>query len=447
MPAATAIISDCFARDSSKSASCQPAALASVQGTMATQGHWSDFWDWSRQASSGSPPLFYKTMYVLTTSNVSHSAYFIRGFNILLLVGLLAAIGLVAPRSIRQSVYTSALVTLIPLGAFLISSTTPNSWTITGVTIYWAALLTALEAPSGKRRAIAYTIAAIAALMASGSRADGAAYIIFSTALVLLVATRPHGSRFTRENATRAVFAGFIIAMSAYFFLFAEQKRFGVSGMDGPSTVTNAANTSRDLAFAIMLDLPTLWTGAIGGWGLGWLDTPMPAVVTMLTSAVFVAVSIVSFRYYDAKKVIAVLLIVAALIAIPFRTHYLGGSNVGESLQPRYLLPLLLLLPAFAVLHPVRERRVTLALPQWVALAVMISIAHAIALHFEIRRYTTGLDVLKFNLNSDIEWWPVPMIQPMELWGIASIAFLVTAFFVFRTFDRKLETQTGETRS
>jgi hypothetical protein len=82
-----------------------------------------------------------------------------------------------------------------------------------------------------------------------------------------------------------------------------------------------------------------------------------------------------------------------------------------------------------------------------VALAVMISIAHAIALHFEIRRYTTGLDVLKFNLNSDIEWWPVPMIQPMELWGIASIAFLVTAFFVFRTFDRKLETQTGETRS
>jgi hypothetical protein len=108
--------------------------------------------------------------------------------------------------------------------------------------------------------------------------------------------------------------------MSAYFFLFAEQKRFGVSGMDGPSTVTNAANTSRDLAFAIMLDLPTLWTGAIGGWGLGWLDTPMPAVVTMLTSAVFVAVSIVSFRYYDAKKVIAVLLIVAALIAIPLRT-------------------------------------------------------------------------------------------------------------------------------
>ncbi len=404
---------------------------------MATQGEWSDFWDWTRQASSGSPPLYYKTMNLLTSGDVLRSAYLMRGLNIALFVGLLAAIGLVAPRSIRQAVYASALVTLIPLGVFLISSTTPNSWTITGIVIYWAALLTALEAPPGRRRNAAFAIAIFAALMASGSRADGAAYVIFSTLLVLLVSRRPSERLLSWANGVRLLTVGFIIAMSAYFFWFAEQKRFGVSGMDGPSTAVNAANASKDLAFSILLDLPTLWTGAIGGWALGWLDTPMPAVVTILTSAAFVGACIVGLRFYDARKVLAVLAIVAALIAIPFRTHYLGGSSVGESLQPRYLLPLLLLLPAFAVLHPIRTRRVTLALPQWVALTVMISIAHAIALHFEIRRYTTGLDILKFNLNADVEWWPMSFVQPMELWALASIAFLVVAIFVFRTFDRR----------
>ena len=378
------------------------------------------------------------TLNLLTTNDVVRSAYAMRALNILLFVGLLAAIGLVAPRSIRQSVYASSLVTLVPLGVFLVSSTTPNSWTITGIATYWAALLTAVESPAGKRRIAAFAIAIIAALMAAGSRADGAAYVIFSTVLVLLVANLSIGRILTRANAIRAGVIGFVLVSSAYFLRFSSQTQFGVNGMDGPSTVTNAANASRELAFSILLDLPTLWTGAIGGRGLGWLDTPMPAVVTILTSAVFVSACIVGMRYYDARKVLAVLAIVAALIAIPFRTHYLGGSSVGESLQPRYLLPLLLLLPAFAVLHPVRTRRVTLALPQWIALAVMISIAHAIALHFEIRRYTTGLDILKFNLNTDVEWWPVPFVQPMELWAFASIAFLIMAIFVLRTFDRRL---------
>ena len=81
-------------------------------------------------------------------------------------------------------------------------------------------------------------------------------------------------------------------------------------------------------------------------------------------------------------------------------------------------------------LFSVEERRLTFTRVQRFLIAGALVAAQAIALHFNIRRYVTGLDVGSFNLNDGIEWWWGSGIAPMVLWAIGSIAFAGLAFLV-----------------
>ena len=45
-----------------------------------------------------------------------------------------------------------------------------------------------------------------------------------------------------------------------------------------------------------LLNAPFLWTGAFGEWGLGWLDTGMPAIVVFGALGAFLASGFVGLR-------------------------------------------------------------------------------------------------------------------------------------------------------
>jgi hypothetical protein len=57
---------------------------------------------------------------------------------------------------------------------------------------------------------------------------------------------------------------------------------------------------------------------------------------------------------------------------------------------------------------------------------IALTLANAIALHTNIRRYTTGIRVQGFNLDEPREWWwPFfpDFLSPNALWFIGSLAF------------------------
>ena len=57
-------------------------------------------------------------------------------------------------------------------------------------------------------------------------------------------------------------------------------------------------------------------------------------------------------------------------------------------------------------------------------LMVLIS-GNAYALHQNIQRYVTGLDIITFNLSKNTEWWWKGSLDPQKLWmlGVATFGF------------------------
>ena len=113
----------------------------------------------------------------------------------------------------------------------------------------------------------------------------------------------------------------------------------------------------------------------------------------------------------------------------------LGGSFVGEYVQPQYLLPLTIVFVGVALL-PVGERASRSTRLQLVLMALALVAAPAVALHENIRRHVSGLDVAGLNLNRVVEWWwPIP-ISPMAVWIAGTLAFAATVAIVVRELDR-----------
>ena len=74
--------------------------------------------------------------------------------------------------------------------------------------------------------------------------------------------------------------------------------------------------------------------------GLGWLDNPMPAVVSSssLFAAIFVIVT--GIQRFPLRKALSAGLIAIVLVALPLKLLQQLGEKVGFWVQPRYLLPL-----------------------------------------------------------------------------------------------------------
>jgi glutamate mutase epsilon subunit len=90
--------------------------------------------------------------------------------------------------------------------------------------------------------------------------------------------------------------------------------------------------------------------------------------------------------------------------------------------QPRYILPLIVLLGGLLVLE-VGRKRFVLGRVQSLAVVVALSGANLVALHTNIRRYVTGADVPDWNLNSNVEWFWSGAPAPMAVWAVGSLAF------------------------
>ena len=124
-------------------------------------------------------------------------------------------------------------------------------------------------------------------------------------------------------------------------------------------------------------------------------------------------------------------LIGAALFVHPMYLLMQSRVLVGEGVQPRYVLPVLVIFTGLSVLG-VRGISLRLTPVSYAAIVAALSLAHAIALHIQIRRYVTGLDVSHTLFGDDLEWWWGSGPGPTTVWVVAALAFTLVTAVVLR---------------
>lgn len=394
----------CWVFDADKSASCQD-QIGGVVNTM-------------RVDNGGYPGGYYDFMHLLVGPDVEQSVYSMRLFNAGLATLLIATTVAVTPKSARLPLVGGLIISSVPLGLFLMASLNPSSWAITGVTVAWASTHALITGEGRVRRVLATILLLVGAVLAATSRSDSAAFIVVVTAGYLIL-------QFRREIPWTTVAAVFLASAIGVMGFLSGRQSDGLTHSWGGS---DTGPQGLSLLLLNLRELPSLFSGMFGGApGLGWLDTRMPGItfVTMMVvigGAVFLGTQRLSLR-----KALVLLMLLCGASGLALMTLQINGVLVGEQVQPRYLLPLMMVFVMTLFVDARRpERSVTLALPtRWILWAFVV-VANCFALQRNIRRYTTGMDVDGFNLDLAVEWWAAS-VSPMTLWTLGSLGFALFA--------------------
>lgn len=371
------------------------------------------------------PPVFYATMALFASSDIQTSVLIMRLLNSAFAVSLITLVFFALPRWMRPALIISVAATVVPLGLFILASINPSSWAILSGATVWICLYGATQT-DGRRRFLLSALAIFAAFIGAGARADSAMYSLFSVALAAIL-----GLRLRRDQTIPIASAIVVCAISLVFYLSAWQGASVFTGMvDGNPPLTRAQHAQN------LLNIPSLWSGALGGWGLGWLDTPLPPFVSFLSLAVFSGAIFLGLKSAGPRRLIATSLAFLAMWVVPFVLLARSNVLVGEAVQPRYILPLLTI--AVGVASVQRGVEFLWSGAPAAFASVFLAVAASIALHTNIQRYTTGIDQLHLDPGSNAVWWWTNAPSPLATWIFGSVAF--TGMFAALWFVLRRET-------
>ena len=408
----------CFAWDPQRSGQCPLDEQATVET--------------SRGNFAGSyPQVFYTVLGALASPDIPMSTLVMRFFNAALFVGIVSAVIALLRPGQRGPVIWASLVTLVPRGIYIVPSVNPSSWAVlAGITVLLSTYGYFTAQSRGRRIALG-SFAVVLGVMGAGARGDSAVYVAFAAFAAAILAYQKNRSWLRLALLPLAV-----IVIGAFFFLSAGQSTGAVAeplsqGAASDASASGGSGSSLGLLLSNIVDLPWLWTGGTGSWGLGWLDTPTPPAVSVFMSGAMVALLFWGLRTMNSRKGFVLILGLLALAVFPLYVLQGKGLRVGEWVQPRYLLPLLLIVVGIALFGFAKDH-LGISRLQATVLFAGIAIANSLSLHNNMRRYITGLGKGDgFNLNANIEWWWAMPIQPMTVWFIGSAAFALMLVGLF----------------
>jgi len=378
----------------------------------------------TRSNSGENPRVFFWVASWFASNDLTASIISIRFFNSILIVVGFAAVIFALPRHLRRVPVVSAVSIAVPLGLFIIPSTNPSSWGIYAVVLFFSAFLGFVITKNRRSRWVLGPIALITLLMAAGSRPDSALYILIAVAAVIIIT-------FTRKmvNPVSISIVVTLLLMGALFFFGSANTWATFTGAPGGG---DNIPTYGQL-YANVTNLPTLWVGGFGVWGLGWLDTPMSPIVWVVGWGVFLSLVFAAIQYFNLQQTLSVSLIFVALVLVPLLALYFSGFIVGEFVQPRYLTALLGMLVAASMFRSSMSTGLVMSRAQVWIIGFALIFAHIIALRTNLGRYLTGMSQVATNLDYGFEWWWVDRpasnelfwFSPNLVWITGSIAFTV----------------------
>lgn len=385
------------------------------------------------------PPLYYNVAHILTGPDLVASTIRIRIMNILLFSGLMIALGLLAPAATRRLMAVVVPIASVPVGVFFIASINPSSWAFTGVLTSWLALQIFLQAADRRTQILTTLVGAIGVTMAVGSRADAAAYVALAAVVVAIIHYRTILAAWWKVLAPLAMcVAGGIGLLSG------RQNQIVTSDGSGggPTGPAGTPYTTGGL-FHNLIEFPQLINGMFGDYyrgALGWLDTHPPALTYVGIEIAAGGLILIGLRSLHWSKILAQLLVLAAMVALPVRVLQTHDTVVGYFVQPRYILPLLPLLLGLTLIAADPRRTVGIRRAQAIFFYLLVTAAGTAALYGNLRRYVTGNQVYTFDLNLDKSWWWSSGPTPMATWIVGSLAFaVVTAPMLVTTWNRPVQ--------
>lgn len=397
----------CFAFNIAKTGACQGSEFEDGLGPMILT-------DRGNFEGTQYPTGYYFVASFFAGDNIAATTLSVRIMNSVLFVGLLTALTVALPRRLRLPLVGATFATIIPLGMFLVASANPSSWSIIGSASVFVGVVGFLST-SGSRRIWLGVLSALSLTVALSSRGDSAAYAGMSIVAAMIIAWRP-----TKRTLVWGLLPIIMLAIAGYSFLSTGQSGLATSGsgFGGPDKPVPGG-----LMIDNFLQIPSLWMGVFGlNWGLGWLDTPVPAVVWGPAVWIFGAAILMGTRVMNKTKALSTLLVLAGLTVIPLFILYQARAYVGAEVQPRYVLPVMIILVACALL-PTATREVRLNRPTLITVWVLLSGANSLGLYANLRRYVNGNT--SHNLSNAPQWMPSTIVTPMWFWILSSLAFAI----------------------
>lgn len=395
----------CYAFDANTSGSCQSSLDFSGEPDTTTER--GNFY-------GAYPPVFHGVMSMFVGDDIQVSVLAMRAVVSLVFTALATALFLLIPPVRRPVLVWSWVLTTVPVGLFVLTSVNPSAWAIAGVGFGWIALAAFLES-RGRRKIALGALFAVTTVMAAGSRGDAALYMILA-----ILATLVLQARRTRRFLLDAILPAAAIVFCLLMFRVSRPSEAVTQGVE------DGGGSLLDLLLrgvSTMFDVPALWMGIFGrGWGLGWVDTSMPALVWLAGLACFLGAGIVAGARGDLRKALVLGGGLLVLLAFPTAVLVAAGQSVGENLQPRYLLPLVVLFAGVLFWAP-PGREIRLGRAQRTLVIGALALAQSVALHLQLGRYVSGFDDLGADLDAGIEWWWDLAISPMAVWVIGSLAY------------------------
>jgi hypothetical protein len=433
----------CVAGDGRLSAACQNDLYARLDGQFAGT---------PANLSGVRATLYYRAANMLISDDLPAAIARIRVANAALVLVLVGLTAFLAAPDVRRAVLGAWLVASLPHGIFLVTSLNSTAWGLVGLGTMWANTLTALRPAETWRRVSAAVLAITGATMGLGSRTEAAAHLgVILIAIFALWTTDIRRTRFARPSGRRSVLLASVLALSSIAFLtfilqqsavgYLLRSGFGLSNGWDRLVQRGISNPALTLA----AESPQLWTGALGTWSLGWLDTNMPSTVSVSATVAFSTLAAFGLIGASRGRSSAALIIFAAMVLLPVLSLLSVGLVVLESLQPRHYLPLLYVLLGLSLVRSPRQPDLVLSRGTRTALTTALTTGHAIALVINIRRYTTGLtEFLYIDMNRPVEWWWGGLApSPEAIWALGSLGYGLLAYSVLASFSsRGLHTTT-----
>lgn len=398
----------CFVADVNASAGCQEWVANPTPAVPANHGNWIGAY----------PPVYYAAMNAFASPDIQTSALIMRLVNVALFLALTTALAWLLPANLKVPLIAGWAITVVPLGSYLIASNNPGSWAVIGVGSAWVAALGWFRS-TGRRAWALGALAAFSVIIAAGARTDAAVYSILGLGIASFL-----GFERSRQFALKLLLPAVLVIVSVLFFVTSGYSDVATGGLTGGIQDSATRDPGAILAFNV-ISIPQLWTGIFGSWGLGWRMEVWPgfAMVEFATLVVFIGLASLGIRAMHKQKAIMLVALVGTLYLLPVYILTVGRSVVGENVQPRYILPLVIILGGLLLLT---GQSGPLTPGPWHVIPTMILLigANSIALYTNLRRYITGFDVEQLSLEKGSEWWwsGFPM-GPTMLWLIGSAAF------------------------
>ena len=387
--------------------------------------------------------LYYRAANLLVTDDTAAAIARIRVMNAAVALLLVAMTAGLAPPDVRRATLAAWLVGSVPLGLFLLTSLNSTAWGLAGLGTFWANALTMLRPGNRYRRAFAGLLAAVGMTMALGARTEAGAHLVVMVLAIAALSTTDVGWPMRGRDWSRRHVIGVVAGASAALMGLTLVARYAAlpyllgsfSGLERGWERLVARGISNPL-LTLAAETPQLWTGALGTWSLGWLDTNLPSTVSVSGTLSFVALAAFGLVGASRGRSASVIIVLTGMLVLPVVSLMSSGLIVLEQLQPRHYLPLLYILLGLALVRSPGQLALHLGRGARISIAAALSVGHAVALTININRYTRGLtEFLYIDSSREVEWWWGGLAPSPELvWLAGSLSFAIGAFLVLGLF-------------